>query len=80
MITETDAINTIEFENYYVILPSTQIWDIEKFRLESNQVPGKLCQYGFSYNSGSNQKFLTVDEIRELIKDNVDGAQSVYGD
>jgi UDP-N-acetylglucosamine 4,6-dehydratase len=80
MITETDAINTIEFENYYVILPSTQIWDIEKFRLESNHKPGKVCQYGFSYNSGSNKNFLSVHEIRELIKNNVDGAQSIYGD
>jgi len=80
MITETDAINTIEFEDYYVILPSTQIWDIEKFRVESNHKAGKICQYGFSYNSGSNKKFLSVDEIRELIKSNVDGAQSIYGD
>ena len=36
MITETDAINTIEFEDYFVILPSTKLWDVEKFRLESN--------------------------------------------
>lgn len=80
MITETDSINTIEFDDYYVILPSTQIWDIEKFRIESGSKAGKLCQYGFSYNSGGNEKFLAVDEIREMIKANVDGASAIYGD
>jgi len=68
MITETDAINSIEFEDYYVILPSTKQWDVEKFRLESNTKQGKFCKYGFSYNSGENKKFLTVKELRHLIK------------
>ncbi len=68
MITETDAINTIEFESYFVILPSIKLWDVEKFRLESNSKPGKYCQFGFKYNSGTNPNFLSVDELRELIK------------
>jgi UDP-N-acetylglucosamine 4,6-dehydratase/5-epimerase len=80
MITVTDSINTVEFENYFVILPSTEVWNIEKFRLESNSHPGVFCKYGFSYNSGENKQFLSIDEIRELIKANVDNAQSIYGD
>jgi len=68
MITATDAINTIEFEDYYAILPSTKHWDIEKFRNESNGKPGEFCKYGFSYNSGNNDKFLTVEELRYLIE------------
>jgi len=48
--------------------------------LESGAKAGKFCQYGFSYNSGGNEKFLTVDEIREMIKANVDGASEIYGD
>ena len=80
MITATDAINTIEFDDYFVILPSTQLWDIEKFRKESNGKEGKLCQYGFSYNSGNNKDFLSVEKLRELIKNNVDGAEAIYGD
>jgi len=68
MVTETDAINSIEFENYYVILPSTKHWDAEKFRLESNNKPGKFCKNGFSYNSSENEKFLTMKELRYLIK------------
>ena len=37
MITESDAMNTIEFDNYYVILPSIKLWDKTKFINESNK-------------------------------------------
>jgi UDP-N-acetylglucosamine 4,6-dehydratase/5-epimerase len=80
MITATDAINTVEFDNYFVILPSTQIWDIDKFRKESNGKEGKLCRYGFSYNSGNNEHFLSIEDLRDLIIKNVDGAEAIYGD
>jgi UDP-N-acetylglucosamine 4,6-dehydratase len=81
MITATDSINTIEFEDYFVILPSMQLWDIEKFRKESNSYIGRYCNAGYSYNSGSNKRFLTVCEIRELILANVDGSKDkIFGD
>jgi UDP-N-acetylglucosamine 4,6-dehydratase len=67
MITTTDAIATVEFARYFVILPSTELWDTERFRLESNGSIGRRCDYGFSYNSGDNPHFLTVDELREQI-------------
>jgi UDP-N-acetylglucosamine 4,6-dehydratase (inverting) len=67
MITTTDAIATVEFARYFVILPSTELWDVERFRLESNGSIGRRCDYGFSYNSGDNPHFLTVDELREQI-------------
>lgn len=72
MITETDAINTIEFDDYFVILPSTSLWDIEKFREESNGYPGNFCKLGFKYSSGTNKKFLSVEELRKLINDHVE--------
>jgi len=68
MITETDALNTVEFEKYYVILPATPLWDIEKFRNESNSSVGEMCEFGFSYNSGTNKDFLNVSDLKELIK------------
>lgn len=67
MITLTDSLNTVEFDDYFVILPSTPLWVIEKFRKESNSNIGKMCQYGFSYNSGTNKHFLTVGELQKLI-------------
>lgn len=71
MITQTDAMNTVEFDKYFVILPSTSLWNIEKFRKESNGEPGKLCDFGFSYNSGTNKHFLKVDDLQKMIQDHV---------
>ncbi|MFW7378386.1 MAG: UDP-N-acetylglucosamine 4,6-dehydratase (inverting) [Oligoflexus sp.] len=68
MITETDAINSLEFDNYFVILPSFKLWDIDKFANDSNQIKGQFCSEGFSYNSGTNPHFLSVEELSELIQ------------
>jgi FlaA1/EpsC-like NDP-sugar epimerase len=67
MITTTDALGTIEFEKYFVILPATRQWDPEEFRDKSNDTPGCACAAGFSYNSGTNTRFIGVDELRQLI-------------
>jgi UDP-N-acetylglucosamine 4,6-dehydratase (inverting) len=81
MITSTDSLNTIEFDNYYVILPSTPLWDIKKFIKESNGKEGRICDFGFAYNSGCNKRFLTVEELKDLIVKNVDGSHEIiYGD
>ena len=65
MITETDALNTIELKNHYVILPSMPLWDVEEFM---EVFGGKRCPENFSYSSGNNSEWLTVDELRELVK------------
>ena len=67
MITQTDSLNTIEFENYFVILPSVELWNVEKFKVESNGQPGEKCEDGFAYNSGKNPHFLTVEDLKRLI-------------
>jgi UDP-N-acetylglucosamine 4,6-dehydratase/5-epimerase len=73
MITETDSINTIEFDDYFVILPSTPIWDFEKFRLESSSKPGKYCELDFRYCSGTNTQWLNVNDLKKLIEQNLTG-------
>ena len=67
MITQTDSLNSIEFEDYFVILPSVQLWDVENFMVESNGQAGTKCEDGFAYNSGTNSDFLSVKELRHLI-------------
>ena len=69
MITETDALNTLEFANYYVILPSMPLWDVEEFR---RSFGGTCCPTGFRYCSGTNDRWLTVDQLRALIRDHFD--------
>ena len=67
MITESDAMNTIEFDDYFVIMPSVRVWSKSKFQKESNKNVGIPCQDGFSYNSKSNEHFLSVKELKKLI-------------
>jgi FlaA1/EpsC-like NDP-sugar epimerase len=74
MVTETDAISSLEFDDYFVILPSMRLWDVEVFTRTFN---GKPCSEGFSYNSGTNNRWLTVGELRDLIRSHVDPAFTV---
>ena len=69
MITETDSLYTVELDKYFVITPSTPIWDIKKF---AEHFKGKLVEYGFKYNSGTNDRWLNAEDLRELIRRHVD--------
>ena len=71
MITATDSLNTVEFKNYYVVLPSTPLWDIEKFKKYNDNDLGKFTDFGFSYDSGTNTEFLSVKKLKELIEKNL---------
>ena len=72
MITETDALNTIEFDKYFVILPSfVPYWNIDNF---INTFGGKHCPEGFRYNSGTNSAWLAVNELHSLIYNHLDSS------
>ncbi|ABZ94484.1 N-acetyl glucosamine/N-acetyl galactosamine epimerase [Leptospira biflexa serovar Patoc strain 'Patoc 1 (Ames)'] len=69
MITETDALSTLEFDKYFVILPSFKTsWDVKDFKKKFN---GDFCKENFRYNSGENHEWLSVEEIRNLITSKV---------
>ena len=65
MITASDSFNTVDLGRYYAILPTTGSVTVDDYcdRFGATRVP-----VGFSYNSGDNDQFLTVDEIRQLVK------------
>jgi UDP-N-acetylglucosamine 4,6-dehydratase (inverting) len=69
MITETDSLNSLELEHYYVIGPSIPLWNPDDY---IRHFRGKRVQAGFKYNSGTNERFLTVEEIREAIRRHID--------
>ena len=69
MITRSDSFATIDIGKYYAILPSD--FSIHTI-YEKNGVPFERLAEDFSYNSGSNIDFLSVNQIRELIKLHVD--------
>jgi UDP-N-acetylglucosamine 4,6-dehydratase (inverting) len=71
MITTTDSYNTIEYKDYYVILPSvTEFlnWKIKNFLKNKKNGYPKKCKENFSYNSLQNDKYLTSKELIELVK------------
>ena len=69
MITVSDAINTYDIGKYYVILPQKTIFEREKF---INHFNAKLVGPNFSYNSGDNEEWETIESLRELVKIHVD--------
>lgn len=69
MITPSDSYYTYDLGKYYTILPATHQWKLDDFIEKFNAV--KVSQ-GFSYNSGENTEWETVDSLRQLIKEHVD--------
>ncbi len=63
MVTVEDSMNTFEYDKHFIIYPQ-MVWDDKK-----RVVPtGKRVADGFSYSSDNNTEWLTVDQIKELIK------------
>ncbi len=65
MITASDSFNTVDLGNYYAILPMGAQYSKEKYCREMKALP---VEPGFSYNSGSNAQFLSVEQLQTLIK------------
>ena len=70
MITDTDSLSTIDIGQYYAILPSVSFSFNEEDYLAHHKA--KKVPFGFNYNSGSNDKWETVDSLRSLIKEHID--------
>lgn len=67
MITESDSFYTIDIGKYYAILPAG--CNMERY-LEFYK--GTKVPMGFKYNSGQNDQWVSVEEMRELIQKYVD--------
>lgn len=62
MITREDAAHTVEFDDFYVILPQVNMnnmWDYYK--------DAKRVAPDFDYNSGNNDRWLSVADMEKLI-------------
>ena len=69
MITISDSHRTFDIGKYYLILPTDKDIYYEKYGQYKNY---RKVEDGFAYNSGKNSRFLSVNELRELIKINID--------
>jgi UDP-N-acetylglucosamine 4,6-dehydratase (inverting) len=74
MITASDSFNTVDLGDYYAILPSSGLVAVDEYCARTG---ASRVAPGFAYDSGTNESFLTVDELRALIRDHVDASFSV---
>lgn len=69
MITASDSFNTVDLGYYYAILPQSGRFTKDQYCEKTSSRP---VEQGFAYNSGSNPEFLTVEQIRQLIREHID--------
>lgn len=69
MITDSDSYYTYDLGKYYTILPATHKWKLEDF---VEKFSAKKVAPGFQYNSGENEDWESVEDLRSLIKEHVD--------
>jgi len=69
MITASDSFTTIDLGSYYAILSAD---GCVQQRYQQAGIRSTLVPEGFAYNSGSNPEFLSVEQLRALIREHVD--------
>ena len=63
MITVEDSMTTYEYDKHFIVYPQ-MVWSSVK----KPEPTGKKVPEGFTYSSGNNSEWLSVEDIRELIK------------
>ena len=73
MISIHDSINTLEFDDYFIICPvsSHNKFNINKYKDKLTGKKGVQTKEEFTYDSGTNKDFLSIKQIKTLIKKNV---------
>jgi UDP-N-acetylglucosamine 4,6-dehydratase len=66
MIARDDSINTLEFDDHYVIKPSIQFVVQTDYAVNGLGEKGVPVVEGFKYTSDNNKRFLDVDELMKL--------------
>ena len=68
MCPEDDSHLTVEFNNYFIIMPSIKFTDTDTDYTKNivNNSIGKMVPQGFSYNSVNNNHFLSIEEMKNL--------------
>ena len=63
MVTPEDSFNTYEYDKHFIVYPQV-VWNDR----QGPDLSGVKGEEGFSYSSGNNKEWLTVEDIRELLK------------
>lgn len=67
MVTREDSLHTYEYDKHYIVYPHYNWW-AEKDLISG----GKPVKIEFEYSSGTNTDWLSVDELREKLKSDVE--------
>ena len=59
---------TLDFKDHLILLPTVNL--NKNYLINKKKEKGKLVKDSFIYSSDKNQKFLSVKEIKEIIKKN----------
>ena len=63
MVTPEDSHTTYEYDKHFIVYPQ-MAWNDR----QQPDLSGKKVEEGFSYSSGTNKEWLSVEDIRELLK------------
>lgn len=72
MITPSDSFYTIELKDYFVICPNNLAYTGRDLDYYVHHYNGTKVPVGFSYNSGDNTDWMTVENLRDQIVEHVD--------
>ena len=63
MVTTEDSYTTYEYDKHFIVYPQ-MTWNNK----QQPDLSGRKVEEGFSYSSGTNTEWLSVEDIRELLK------------
>lgn len=66
MVTTEDSFTTYEYDKHYIIYPQ-MVWSTSR----RPEPTGKKVEEGFYYSSGNNREWLSVEELKRLLKTDV---------
>lgn len=67
MVTREDSLHTYEYDKHFIVYPHYDWWG------KTNVIPGgKLVEQGFEYSSGTNTEWLTIEDLRNKLKTDLD--------
>ena len=64
MVTTEDSYTTYEYDKHFIVYPQ-MTWNNK----QQPDLSGKIVEEGFSYSSGTNTEWLSVEDIRKLLKE-----------
>lgn len=65
MVPQDEARHTVEYDDYFAILPTFHDWDSTGFITKRG---GRPCDPGFSYSSEANTQWLSADDLRAMVR------------